>query len=249
MFLSVGASRKSLTFSRAHSHPFYEIIIDVEGDGYYLIEDEVVDFKEGTVVIIPPGVSHTKVSDKGFRDVYVGTFELPFLIGEEKHKCRFFSDDLNKTLFEITEMMRLRYLEGTKGDTTLSLMYDLFIRLLAEKYADGKKKDAVVEELRYRIACEFNSPGFSINQIMENIGYDKDYVRRRFVANLGMTPLEYLTSLRIENAKKLLSMRTKMETSIAEIGSMCGYFDGNYFSRVFKKHVGITPEEYSKLTK
>ena len=88
-----------------------------------------------------------------------------------------------------------------------------------------------------------------INQIMENIGYDKDYVRRRFVANLGMTPLEYLTSLRIENAKKLLSMRTKMETSIAEIGSMCGYFDGNYFSRVFKKHVGITPEEYSKLTK
>ena len=248
MFLSIGASRKSLTFFRAHYHPFYEIIIDVEGDGYYLIEDEVVDFKEGTVVIIPPGVQHTKVSDKGFRDVFVGTLELPFLTEEEKHKCHVFDDDLNKTLFEVIEMMRLRYLEGTKGDATLPLMYELFIRLLSEKYAE-RKRDTVAEELRYRIALDFTSPGLSVTKLMENIGYDKDYVRRRFVANLGMTPLEYLTSLRIENAKKLLSMRTKMETSIAEIGAMCGYYDGRYFSRVFKKHVGITPEEYSKLTK
>ena len=246
MFLSVGSSRKTLTFSRAHTHPFYEVIIEAEGDGYYLIGDEKFDFKKGTVAIIPPGVSHMKVSDKGFRDVYISMTELPFLTGEEKQKCRVFDDDLNETLFGVMEMMLLRYLEGEKGDTTLSLMYDLFIRLLSEKYVE-RKKDTVVEELRYRIALNFTSPGLSITKLIEKVGYDKDHVRRRFTRVIGMTPLEYLTSLRLENAKKLLSHNSEMKLSIAEIGAMCGYYDGRYFSRVFKKNTGVTPEEYSKL--
>ena len=248
MFLSVGSSRKTLTFSKAHCHHCYEVIIDTEGEGYYLIEDEKFNFKKGTVVIIPPGVSHAKVSDKGFRDIYVTMTELPFLTGEEKDKCRIFDDDLNETLFRVMEMMFIRYIEGDKRDTTLSLMYDLFIRLLSEKYAE-RKKDTVVEELRYSIALDFTSPGLSITKLIEKVGYDKDHLRRRFARVIGMTPIEYLTFLRIENAKKLLSHHSEMKLPIAEIGAMCGYFDGRYFSRVFKKYTGMTPEEYARLAK
>jgi AraC-like DNA-binding protein len=76
-------------------------------------------------------------------------------------------------------------------------------------------------------------------------GYNKDYIRRRFVKACGMTPNEYLTSLRIEHAKKLLSQKKNTQIYVADIGVMCGYYDPNYFSRIFKKQTGITPEQYA----
>lgn len=53
--------------------------------------------------------------------------------------------------------------------------------------------------------------------------------------------MEYLTKIRMDKAKELL---TTTECSMKEICSMVGYADPNYFSRSFKKNVGVTPTEY-----
>ena len=53
--------------------------------------------------------------------------------------------------------------------------------------------------------------------------------------------IEYLTNFRIDKAKKLLE---NSDLSIKEICISCGYTDPNYFSRSFKKNVGVTPTEY-----
>lgn len=55
--------------------------------------------------------------------------------------------------------------------------------------------------------------------------------------------IEQLTAVRIENAKKLLK---RGEYSIKEICYLSGYSDPNYFSRLFKKHEGISPSVYLK---
>ena len=57
----------------------------------------------------------------------------------------------------------------------------------------------------------------------------------------GQNFIEYLTGIRMEKAKELISTT---EHSMKEICSMCGYSDLNYFSRSFKKNVGVTPTEY-----
>lgn len=53
----------------------------------------------------------------------------------------------------------------------------------------------------------------------------------------------FLTSVRMNNAKKLL-LSTNM--SISEVGYSVGYNDANYFARVFKRQEKITPSEYKK---
>ena len=55
--------------------------------------------------------------------------------------------------------------------------------------------------------------------------------------------VEYLTTIRMEKAKELLE---RADYSMKEICSMVGYSDPNYFSRSFKKKVGVTPTEYKE---
>ena len=57
--------------------------------------------------------------------------------------------------------------------------------------------------------------------------------------------LEYVTMVRMRKAEQFLS---RPEDSIAGIAEKVGYHDVKYFARVFKKHKGVTPGEYRRLT-
>lgn len=120
---------------------------------------------------------------------------------------------------------------------------ELFLRLLEEKCAPPKN-DPAVEEICSLLARNYSDPELSLSKILSATGYQKDHIRRRFVAACGVTPVEYLTELRIENAKRLLERREDMGLTVAEIAMRCGYYDSHYFSKVFKKRVGVTPERY-----
>ena len=61
--------------------------------------------------------------------------------------------------------------------------------------------------------------------------------------NQQIAQIEYLTSIRMEKAKELLSGSS---LSMKEICAQVGYADPNYFSRTFKKNVGLTPTEYKE---
>ncbi|MFR7900945.1 MAG: helix-turn-helix domain-containing protein [Ruminococcus sp.] len=63
------------------------------------------------------------------------------------------------------------------------------------------------------------------------------FLRRR----LGENFIEYLTRVRIDKAKELL---VDANVSVKEAGIQSGYSDPNYFSRIFKKQMDMTPSEY-----
>lgn len=69
------------------------------------------------------------------------------------------------------------------------------------------------------------------------------YLSHIFKEQLGCTVIDYLTKVRIEEAKKLL--RTK-GLSIVNVAERIGYNDSGYFSRVFKKTEGVTPSTFKK---
>ena len=57
-----------------------------------------------------------------------------------------------------------------------------------------------------------------------------------------MTPLQYLTRLRIQKAKELLQYLDQIGT----VAELVGYSDPLYFSRIFKSRTGVSPTEYRK---
>ena len=67
---------------------------------------------------------------------------------------------------------------------------------------------------------------------------------RHFHAATGMTPLEYIIKLRLDEAAALLQ---DPNLSIAEAALQSGFNDSNYFSRLFRKKNNISPRGYRKM--
>ena len=88
--------------------------------------------------------------------------------------------------------------------------------------------------------CEFD-----LSKIVEQSGYVDDVLRIKFRTAYGVTPKEYLDSLRMGLAKDYLRIYGNI-LSIKEISDMCGFMDSLYFSRKFKRTFGVCPKEYVK---
>ncbi len=88
------------------------------------------------------------------------------------------------------------------------------------------------------------SKDISLDEVSQAVNISPYYFSKIFKEDVGEGFVEYLTKIRMDRAKELL---TTTEYSMKEICSMVGYADPNYFSRSFKKNVGVTPTEYKQL--
>lgn len=79
--------------------------------------------------------------------------------------------------------------------------------------------------------------------VAQEMELSKDYIGRILKKEIGMTPLEYITSLRIEEAKYLLK---NSQMKVYEIAQELGYSTVDYFTKLFKKHMNMTPAAYRK---
>ncbi|MAR92108.1 MAG: AraC family transcriptional regulator [Pseudomonadales bacterium] len=88
---------------------------------------------------------------------------------------------------------------------------------------------------------QHHGESFSLAWLAEQYAMSPRTLIRRFKAATGESPLAYLQTVRIENAKKYLELSTQ---TIAEITQRVGYEDVSSFSKMFKRKVGLSPREY-----
>ncbi len=81
----------------------------------------------------------------------------------------------------------------------------------------------------------------TIDYLAQKFECSRSSVQKGFVANYGCSVMQYLQTVRLEKAKELLE---KSKKTIAEVASICGYADQNYFSRIFNRAMGCSPKAY-----
>lgn len=98
-----------------------------------------------------------------------------------------------------------------------------------------------------RTAVEYIQNNYSKNisqqMIADEIGISSTYLSTLFKNEMSIGFTEYLTNLRLDQAKTLFKTGNH---KIREVGELCGFYDYFYFFKVFKKKFGITPNEYLK---
>lgn len=83
----------------------------------------------------------------------------------------------------------------------------------------------------------------SLDDVSKEVNISPYYFSKLFKEETGENFIEYLTNVRMKKAKELL---TNTDMSMKEICCNIGYSDPNYFSRIFKKNIGVSPTEYKE---
>lgn len=121
-----------------------------------------------------------------------------------------------------------------------SYLYQMFALLLEQKKVNGRNPLTVEAEVYIR---QHLCDKISVVNIADHVHLSSSYFVRLFKAELGETPLHYINQKRIEKGKYLLE---HTQFSVSEISVETGFDDALYFSRVFKKYVGLSPLAYRR---
>jgi AraC-like DNA-binding protein len=123
----------------------------------------------------------------------------------------------------------------------------LLMEILCALSQDSKRKSAtdnVTKALAYLSENIEESP--SISKLAEVCNVSEVYLRRQFKNYVGMSPVEYRNTLRLDRAKTYLEYG---EISVQEISDALGYSTVSHFIKEFKNKFGISPLKYRQKTK
>lgn len=105
-----------------------------------------------------------------------------------------------------------------------------------------KLESDTIQQIKQYI-IDHSHEDISLDALAKKVGLSPIYISKMFKEKLGINYIDFLTECRIEKAKKLMCDPDK---SIKEITFEVGYHDPNYFSKVFKKMVAVSPNKYRK---
>lgn len=111
-------------------------------------------------------------------------------------------------------------------------------RVLAARQAE----DALIGHCQAWLA-EHYAEAAPVTAMIRLSGLAERTFARRFLVATGMTPLDYIHALRLEEAKQMLETE---DTSVEAIALEVGYQDTSFFGRLFRRHVGLTPMQYRR---
>lgn len=261
VYSSVQSGREELVI--IHYHSAVEIMRVLDGTVSVLFNDVYKECKKGDIVFFPPSVMHgvkaldEKASIKGV------TFEHSVLGRLDETRT---NEELLRSGAHLQQVMS----EGQKGYRELSECLDCFDKAYGDYSLAGKLKmkgaligmmGVIVDEFRLetlkhdknaiRLALALDyvrlhyTEKISVNELSEIVHVCDDRVIRLFKEVTGRTPVEYIMSLRIEHALKLLG---STDMSIAEIADESGFGSDTYMTRTFRQRLNLTPGEYRRKT-
>ena len=106
-----------------------------------------------------------------------------------------------------------------------------------------KKTSNLIEQIIKITEARFNDPELSVTSISELLSYNPKYISHTFKEQMGMGYNEYLRNFRIKYSISLLEHGID---SVKNIAYLSGYRDPLYFSTVFRKTTGMSPNDYKK---
>ena len=246
-----------------HHHIEYELTVCRKGSGEAHIGDIIHSFRNPAAFFIAPETDHAFIS-KGQFDGWI--IQIPPLILEHyrgRPEFHFFTELTGRTLpalgfSEQTSEKIVKILERAQKQEgvfrwicLLEVFYlasmDRQTRLFSFQpvstpgMQDKNKDDALDKIVNYLF--EKFADSHRLEDLASTAGMSLQSFCRHFKKHTGMTAIEYLHSVRINSAKKLLQ---QSKFYVDDICYEVGFNSVSFFNRKFKKHTGMTPMEYRR---
>lgn len=222
-----------------HKHNQYEIIAYQGSTGCFHTPDCKISIRDGDIVIVPPGVMHGMLGDKGLYSIAVSgeldsvfCLETPVMItdGEER---------------EGRALATMIYQERYGDPEYIAALVNAYTHYILKHLKLEDRRVAAVQKVIHQIRQRFCDSSLELREVLCETGYAEDYIRAQFKRVTGMTPNGFLTDIRIRHACYLIDVYRNV-LNLSEIAERCGYTDYVYFSRKFKQVKGVSPRRYQE---
>ncbi|WP_054743289.1 AraC family transcriptional regulator [Cellulosilyticum ruminicola] len=255
-----------------HSHgDFLEITFVLNGSATHIVNEESFYISKGDVFIIGSDTYHGYKNPKDFKicnlmfqpdfffksdyDIkkapgYQGLFIIePILFQKGGFQSHFkLSPTDYETVHRMITLMIAEYEAQNIGFKTLvtGYFYSLTVLLSRLYTTTNSVKSTDVMSMARAIAYMESSytEDIHLEALAKLAGFSTRHFSRRFYEIKSTTPMHYIQMLRLEKAANYLKTS---DLSISDIALTCGFSDSNYFSRLFKKHYGLSPSHFYQM--
>ncbi len=261
MFFCVDERKLETDYSMAsvHSHEHWELYFLLSGNRQLFIENRMFVIKKDAFAVIPPFKMH-KTEGGPYERININ-FSSDFLSNEQK---KFLEECFEKgvlslygehydiifsLLSEISKIQKrsLKQRSENEMNLTRTLLYFLERQTSsALSPASETLKSLPDDSLSLKIAYYLNTnfkENITLKTLEGEFFLSKATLCKNFRESMSISIMEYLTLIRLNRAKSLLTSTNK---SVEEISMECGFSSANYMGLVFKKEVGVSPLSYRK---
>ncbi len=250
-----------------HFHNQYELYYLLTGERYYFIEDRIFHVKPGNLVLINKNDLH-KTTDANTQDherVLINFSKNGFLSSSYMDNLvnELFTKNNNTITFLPADQ---QYVESLFSKMTSEIqnkatgfevaLQALFTELLVytKRYIEKNQNSTLanpspmhekVSEIIQYINSNYSSP-LSLPSISKRFFISQYYLSRAFKQSTGFTFIEYVNSIRVREAQRLLR---ETNDKIIDIAGKVGFGNISHFGRVFKEITNLSPLNYRKLNK
>lgn len=122
-----------------------------------------------------------------------------------------------------------------------AILYEILGSCYEQNFKKENAPSKIQPSVEY-ILKNYKNEQITMAEIAEKSFMSEVHFRRVFKKSFGITPKKYIIQLKIQNAVGLISTGYY---SLAEVAEMSGYKEYKYFAVEFKKHMGVSPSEYT----
>lgn len=216
------------------THRFDSLLIPLSGSFEYLHGEEKRIITAGIPIIFKKGITFEKRVLEPLEYMIVRFSSLsaegPWLDYKEEDRVRVESS--------------VRYLQAAMEEKASGEVVEHFARDLLLLAAQQPREGEMTAVAAY--INEHYQQKLSLDILAEQAGYSKQTLIKKFHQQYRKTPVEYVTALRIDKAKTLLS---NTAYPIGRIAELCGFGNTYYFSNTFKKQTSLSPLQYRNSSK
>lgn len=218
------------------------VVFFTEGEIEYSFLHKAVVAKKGEILFLPGNLPYSGKSHSKHYAYYV----IDFLCSDERQfedfgaPCSFAVADYQKVLQQFERALLLW--NHSSIDTTIGLkgyLYSLLRERFFPKEENGKQP--IKNDILQYIERNLYDPALTVAKICMDLYISDSQLRRTIHKLTGVSPNEYITMLRLNKAKIMLSTS---DENIKDISYACGFASPYYFSRVFSKSTGMSPSAY-----
>lgn len=235
----------------------YQLLYIVSGKGHFYFHGEDRVVYAGRMVLIQP---RQEQRYEYFGEDKPEVYWVHFTGSDVKNILRSYNIPMDDPIFYSGASSTYSYLfkemihelQNCKtGYEDLLAMYLRQIFLLVQRTRQEERPTVstyIQEEMEFarRYFNEHYNEPISIQEYAESRNMSVCYFQRNFKQIVKHTPMQYLLTIRVNNAASLLETT---DYSMAEIAAIVGYEDPLYFSRLFRKIKGVSPRDYRNLVK